>query len=132
MSHYVFSVSIPGPFPQAVQRVQQALADEGFGVLTTIDVAKTFAEKLGIQSSPYVILGACNPRYAHAALEADPDLGALLPCNVVVRAGDDGLIDVLFMDPDAVLGLVDHPRIAGLATEVGAKLHRVAESLGRA
>lgn len=131
MSNYVFSVTVRGSFEDAVRRATEALRTEGFGVLTTIDVARTLAEKLGVERPPYVILGACNPRYAHAALEADPDLGALLPCNVVLRARDDARIDVVFMDPRAVLGIVTHPAVSGLAEEVRAKLERVAGALAR-
>ncbi len=131
MSSYVFSVITHGPFGEAVRRTTEALATEGFGVLTTVDVAKTFSQALGITRPPYVILGACSPRYAHAALEADPDLGALLPCNVVLRARPDGRIDVVFMDPEAVLGLVTHPAVSGLAGEVRARLQRVADTLAR-
>jgi uncharacterized protein (DUF302 family) len=131
VSNYVFSVITRGPFEDAVRRATEALRAEGFGVLTTIDVARTLSEKLGVERPPYVILGACNPRYAHAALEADPDIGALLPCNVVLRARDDARIDVVFMDPRAVLGFVTRPEVSGLAEEVRAKLERVASALAR-
>jgi uncharacterized protein (DUF302 family) len=129
VSNYVFTAVARGPFDEAVRRATEALAAEGFGVLTTIDVAGTFAKKLGVTRAPYVILGACNPHAAHAALEVDPDLGALLPCNVVLRARPDGRVDVVFMDPHAVLGLVDKPAVHALAGEVRTKLERVAQAL---
>lgn len=99
MSQFVFSVSAKGDFDATVGQVTEALKVEGFGVLTTIDVAATLNAKLGIEGRPYVILGACNPSYAHQALETDPDIGALLPCNVVVRTEADGSVSVVFMDP---------------------------------
>ncbi|MCL5798525.1 MAG: DUF302 domain-containing protein [Gammaproteobacteria bacterium] len=129
MSNYTFSVTIPGPFEEAGRRVTEALSAEGFGVLSTVDVAQTLARKLGVTIPPYVILGACNPQEAHAALSADPDLGALLPCNVVLRGRSDGRVDVVFMDPEAVLALVAKPEIAAVAHRVRTKLHRIADTL---
>lgn len=127
MSQFVFSVPAKGDFDATVAQVTEALKVEGFGVLTTIDVAATLKAKLGIEGRPYVILGACNPRYAHQALEAEPDIGALLPCNVVVRTEADGSISVVFMDPAAVLGMVDKPQITALGLEVRDKLQHVAD-----
>ena len=129
MTQFTFSVASPDGFDATVDRVTEALRTEGFGVLTTIDVAATLKSKLGIDRSPYVILGACNPTFAHQALEAEPDIGALLPCNVVVREGDGGKVDVLFMDPAAVLGMAANPDVDRLGKEVGKKLHRVADAL---
>lgn len=129
MSEYVFTVPGGSDFQQVVERVIEALKAEGFGVLSTIDVAATLKAKLGLEKRPYVILGACNPQYAHQALEAEPDIGALLPCNVVVREQADGGVDVLFMDPAAVLGMVGKPRITELGGEVRARLQRVAEAV---
>jgi uncharacterized protein (DUF302 family) len=129
MSSYVFSVQSPKGFESTVQAVTEALRQEGFGVLTTIDVQATLKAKLGVEQRPYVILGACNPRFAHQALQADPDIGALLPCNVVVREDADGAVHVVFMDPQAVLGMVARPEIETLGGEVRSSLQRAAESL---
>ncbi len=126
---YSFSIQVSDNFEQAIARTTEALKAEGFGILTTIDVAATLTAKLGIEHAPYVILGACNPPLAHQALEADPDIGLLLPCNVVVREEDDGKVTVAFMDPVAVLGLVDDEKVAQLAGQVRDKLMRVRDSL---
>lgn len=116
-------------FDAAVQKVTEELKKEGFGVLTEIDVAATLKKKLGLERPPYKILGACNPQFAARALEAEPQIGALLPCNVVVRQGADGKTVVEFMDPDAVLGLVGRPEVAPIAAEVKARLTRVLQAL---
>jgi len=126
---YGFNVKVKDGFDQAVQRVTEELQKEGFGVLTEIDVKATMKKKLDIDRKPYKILGACNPKLAHQALSADPDIGLLLPCNVVVREEDDGSITVGFMDPAAVLGLVEKEGVAALAEEVRGRLQRVAGAL---
>jgi len=126
---YGFSTKVSGSFEQAIEKVTAALQTEGFGVLTEINVKATLKKKLDIDKRPYTILGACNPSLANQALEADPDIGLLLPCNVVVREEEDGSITVAFMDPNAVLGLVAVEGVEVLAKEVRAKLERVKDSL---
>lgn len=126
---YGFSISLNESFENALNRVTTALKDEGFGILTEIDVKATLKKKLGVDMPPYTILGACNPPLARQALEADPDIGLLLPCNVVVRQEDSGWVTVAFMDPLAVLGLVDKPGVKELATEARRKLEFVREAL---
>ena len=122
-SKYAFGKTIEAGFEQTIDRVTQALAKEGFGVLSDIDVSATLKKKLGLDVPSYRILGACNPQFAHRALEAEPEIGTLLPCNVVVREeGTKARVDV--MDPLAVMQLVGKPEVAKIATEVRAKLER--------
>jgi uncharacterized protein (DUF302 family) len=110
-------------FADAVARVRETLKEEGFGILTEIDVQSTLREKLGVEIEPHVILGACNPPYAHQALGIEPELGALLPCNVVVRE-QEGATHVFAVDPAAMLGIVGNPALEPVADEIRAKVER--------
>lgn len=128
-THYSFGKTLDIPFAHAIARVTQALQDEGFGILTDIDVAATMKKKLDQDMPPYRILGACNPPLAHRAIAAEPSIGLLLPCNVVVRQDQEGAVFVEFMDPNAVLALVDKPDVIQLAQEVRQRLERVMAAL---
>ena len=121
---YSECVVAPGAFEDVLERTRAALAEEGFGVLSEIDVRATLKARLGVEREPYTILGACNPPLAHRALEAELQLGALLPCNVVVFV-DDGVTHVSAVAAEAMLGLVGNPGLAPVAREAGARLDRV-------
>jgi len=125
---YVFGKTVGLSFDEAIRRVTEELAKEGFGVLTEIDVAATLKKKLGLDLPPYRILGACNPQFAHKAMEFEPQIGALLPCNVVVRE-EAGKTRVDIMDPKSVLQLVERPEIESIAVEVRKRLERVVAAL---
>lgn len=129
MSNYATGKQVQLDFDTAVTRVTEELAKVGFGVLTEIDVAATLKKKLDLNVPPYRILGACNPQFASKALAMEPQIGALLPCNVVVRQDESGKNYVEFMDPNAVLGLVNRPEIASIATEVRGRLMQVIDAL---
>jgi len=122
---YGFGVKVNCGFMEAIEKVTEALKTEGFGVLTEIDVKATLKKKLDVDRKPYTILGACNPALANQAINAEPDIGLLLPCNVLVREEDDGSVKVMFMDPAAVLGMVSAAGVKDLAGQVRAKLERV-------
>jgi uncharacterized protein (DUF302 family) len=128
MTAFTFGTRVPGTVAELRPRVEALLKAEGFGVLTEIDVQATLKAKLGVELAAYVILGACNPPLAHRAIEADPSVGALLPCNVVLREDGD-LTIVEAMDPMAALGLVDDPGIRPVAAEARDRLIRVIEAL---
>lgn len=126
-----FQTQIPDPYDSAVEKVTTALKAEGFGVLTRIDVKATLKEKLNADFRPYVILGACNPKLAHRALENEPAVGALLPCNVTVEQTGEGAL-VSIVNPEAMLGLpplATNPVVRAVAAEARVRLERVAASL---
>ena len=125
---YGFGMKTKLSYQDAVERTKAALKEQGFGVLCEIDVQKTLKEKLGADFRPYVILGACNPPLAHRALVAEPDLGLLLPCNVVVYEDEGGAV-VKAMDPEPVLGLVGNPDLAPIAAEVRSRLERALQQV---
>lgn len=126
---YAFSCTTSKSYDEAVAAVTEALQEQGFGVLTEINVSAVLKKKLDIDKRPYIILGACNPVLANQAMEAEPDIGLLLPCNVVVREEENGSITVAFMDPSAVLALVDNPGVATLAAEVRGRLEKVRDAI---
>ncbi len=124
-TRYGFSVQVPLPYEDAVVRTREELGKEGFGVLTEIDVKATLKKKLDVDFRPYVILGACNPPFAYRALQAERDIGLLLPCNVIVYAGEEpGTSVVAAMDPEAALQLAEASGIEEVAAEVKARLER--------
>jgi uncharacterized protein (DUF302 family) len=124
-----FGKTVDLGFDEAINKVSEELEVEGFGVLSDIDVAGKMKAKLDKDMPPYRILGACNPALAYQAVSAEPEIGLLLPCNVLVREDDDGGVHVSFMDPQAVLSLVDNPDVEPLAGEVKARLERVLAAL---
>ncbi len=124
-----FGKTVDMEFDAAIDKVTADLQTEGFGVMSDIDVSAKLKEKLGEDMPRYRILGACNPVLAHQAINAVPDIGLLLPCNVLVREDEDGAVSVSFMDPKSVLSLVDNPRVEPLAGEVKARLERVLAAL---
>jgi uncharacterized protein (DUF302 family) len=126
---YGFGKIVTYPFLEAIERVKKELEKEGFGILTEIDVSETLQKKLNQQMPPYCILGACNPQIAHRALEIDASIGLLLPCNVVIRQGSNQKVYVEFMDPKAILELVNEPKIGLIAKEASERLERVKEAL---
>lgn len=124
MISYGFKKEIDLPFHQAVEVVTEELKKKGFGILTKIDVKEKFKEKLGIDFKDYVILGACNPALAHQAIQAEEDIGLLLPCNVVVcEKGGKTVLDII--KPSTAMGMIDNQALKGIATEVEAKLKEV-------
>lgn len=126
---YSFSINVNADLSLVEEKVIAALAEEGFGVLTEIDVQATLKKKLGLEKRPYKILGACNPHLANQAIDAEPEIGVLLPCNVLLRQDESGQNIVTFMDPASVLTLVDREGVADLAEEVRTRLKRVSDSV---
>ena len=128
---YGFGVTLNAPYDQALSEVKEALRAEGFGVLTEIDVQQTLRAKLGVEMPPYSILGACNPPLAHRALTAEPEIGLLLPCNVVVRV-EGAVTRVDVADPEAMLGIAGQPgrpELYKVAAEAKERLQRVVAAL---
>lgn len=129
MEGYGFDVVVEGDVVGTEQRTRELLQEQGFGVLTEIDVRSTLKQKLGADFRPYKILGACNPQLAHRALTSEPGVGLLLPCNVVVEEAEQGRTRVRFLDPVAALGLVGNQALADVAQEARRRLQAVAERL---
>ena len=129
-TRYGIGVTVRMPYAEAVERIREELSREGFGVLPEIDVKATLKRKLDVDFRPYVILGACNPPLAHKALNAERDIGLLLPCNVIVYQGDDpGTSVVAAMDPVEALGIAGVEALRPLAAEVRGRLERALEAL---
>jgi uncharacterized protein (DUF302 family) len=126
---YTTQTSIDGSFDEVIERTIAALEDEGFGVLCDIDVQATFAEKLGEELRQYRILGACNPQLAYQGLDAELELGALLPCNVIVYEEDDGTVVVSAVDPVQLVDITDNPDLDSISEDVAERFERVLESL---
>jgi len=126
---YAMTVLVHGPFDDALSATRQALADQGFGVLTEIDMRATLKAKLDVDIAPQVILGACRPPLAYAALQEEPSIGLLLPCNVVVRATDDGTTLVQALNPDMMVSMTGNPNLSAVATDASARLSAALDSL---
>jgi uncharacterized protein (DUF302 family) len=130
---YGFTTTLTGlSFDDALARTIAVLKAEGFGVLSDIDVQRAMKDKLGADMPAYRILGACNPPLAHQTLQAEPDIGLLLPCNVIVREDAPGRVVVGFLDPQTMVRLVDHPAVKRVADEAESRLRRACEALGGA
>ena len=129
---YTFSTTVDGPFDRVLAQTRQALAEQGFGVLTEIDVATTLKSKLDVDVRPQVILGACRPALAHQALQADPSVGVLLPCNVVVRSLEQQQTLVEALDPQVMVSVAGNDALQGVADEASGRISAALQTLGRA
>ncbi|PWC74521.1 DUF302 domain-containing protein [Azospirillum sp. TSH64] len=127
---YHFSKVVDMPFEDAVSATTEALKEHGFGVLTEIDVKATLKKKLDVEYRPYRILGACNPKMAHQALQAEDKIGTMLPCNVIVQQREDGKVEVSAVDPVASMQAIDNPKLADVARQVQGMLRQVIDDLG--
>lgn len=132
MTPYHFSVTLHEEFSTAVAKTKKALSEHGFGIISEIDMAETFKTKLGVEREPYLILGACNPGFAREAVEHEPAIGVLLPCNVVVRSHDGDGVTVDFMDPAVLIDLVGEERIHKIADEVRTRLEMTRDAIATA
>ncbi len=128
MSYY-FNKTLNVNFDEAIERVTESLKEEGFGVLTEIDVKATFKKKLNVDFKNYRIVGACNPNFAHKAITAEDKIGVFLPCNVVVEENEDGSVEVSAVDPIASMSAVENPDLGGIASDVQTKLKKVIADL---
>ncbi len=126
---YYFSKTLAAPFDQALQRTTEALKQGGFGIITEIDVKDTFKKKLGVDFRDYRILGACNPKMAHGALQIEDKIGTMLPCNVVVEDLGNGMTEVAAIDPVASMQAIDNPRLKEVAQQVAGMLKQIVERL---
>ena len=126
---YHFSKTVSVPFDEAIEQVTEALKENGFGVLTTIDVKTTLKNKIDVDFRPYTILGACNPQFAYQALQSEDKIGAMLPCNVVVQQTDDGRVEVSAVDPVASMQAVENPALGDIAKQVQGLLKATIENL---
>lgn len=129
MTTYYFNKIVDLSFEDAIERVTEELKKEGFGILTEIDMSATLKKKLDVDMRPYKILGACNPPFAYKAVQAEPHIGLLLPCNIIVQDAGDGKTEVAAVDPLVSMSRVDNPALEPVAKEVQAKLQRVIENL---
>lgn len=126
---YYFNKTVNGTFEEVIDKVTKELKEEGFGVLTEIDVTATLKKKLNVDFKKYRILGACNPSYAHRALEAEDKIGTMLPCNVIVQEIEEGIIEVAAVNPMASMQAVENEKLSEVANEVTAMLENIIEKL---
>ena len=131
MSYYK-AATLRAPFDEAIERTEAALKEEGFGVISRIDIQEALKNKIGVDFRPYTILGACNPSLAYEALQIEDKVGTMLPCNVVVQATSGGEIEVAAIDPVASMQAIDNPKLVEAAREVQGRLFRVIDRLQEA
>lgn len=128
---YYHAATLDIPFDQAIERAERALGDEGFGIISRIDIQDALKTKIGVDFRPYTILGACNPRLAYEALQIEDKVGTMLPCNVVVQALEPGVTEVAAIDPVASMQAIDNPDLREAARQVREKLRKAVDTLGR-
>ena len=129
LSNYSFGGETELGFDEAIKKVTESMKEQGFGILTEIDAKKVLKEKLGLDRRPYKILGACKPQFAHRAIDMEPEIGTLLPCNVLVYEKDDGKVVVSAMNPEAALKLVGNSNIEDIAKQVRTRIEKALEEL---